>query len=164
MAGTMVAFNSRGDHFIPPPVSQAAVLEALRRAVGTVSKSGSLPYLGRWGLAPPDFSSLLSLHHCKEEVGKFLKRGQSPLFPSYWPFQATNEVCLGLVRQADAKRLVCGGPGARSPLLGWVGGKCVDQGRGLSLFFDKLSFGELKRKLPESRVESLVDKGSGSAK
>jgi len=34
MAGTMVAFNSRGDHFIPPPVSQAAVLEALRRGVG----------------------------------------------------------------------------------------------------------------------------------
>lgn len=41
---------------------------------------------------------------------------------------------------------------------------CVDQGRGLALFFDKLSFGEFKRKLPESRVESLVDKGSGSAK
>lgn len=46
MAGTMVAFNPRGDHFIPPPVP-----------------------LGRWGSAPPDFSSLLSLHHCKEEVG-----------------------------------------------------------------------------------------------
>ena len=42
----MVAFNPRGDHFIPPPVP-----------------------LGRWGSAPPDFSSLLSLHHCKEEVG-----------------------------------------------------------------------------------------------
>ena len=46
MAGTMVAFNPRGDHFIPLPVP-----------------------LGRWGSAPPDFSSLLSLHHCKEEVG-----------------------------------------------------------------------------------------------
>ena len=122
MSGTMVALKSRGDHFIPTPgsrvrslspVSQAEVLESLRRAVGTVSKSGSLPYLGRWGLPLLDFSSLLSLHQGKEEVGEFLKRGQSPLFPSYWPSSHQRGVSGPSPSSRRGERLVCERPWRR---------------------------------------------------
>lgn len=41
MAGTMVAFNPRGDHFIPPPVFQAVVLAGGR--VGEVALEGEEP-------------------------------------------------------------------------------------------------------------------------
>jgi len=40
----------------------------------------------------------------------------------------------------------------------------VDQGRGLSVFFDKLSFAESKESWSSPERQSLVDKGSGAAK
>lgn len=150
----MVAFNSRGDHFIPPPVSQAAVLEALRRGRGEPFRSPvPLPYSGRWGSAPPDFSSLLSLHHCKEEVGEILKRGQSPLFP-YTGRPATNEVCLALVRQADAGSVLSARAlGREAPNWdGWVGNVWI---KGVACRFSFVAF-----LLPSQKKSGRVQSGS----
>ena len=62
MSGTMVALKSRGDYFIPTPgsrvrslspVSQAEVLEALRRGGGEPFRSPVPLLIGAVGLAPP---------------------------------------------------------------------------------------------------------------
>lgn len=167
------------------PLSHGATILSRRQALGCGPWVRSLrrKSLSRWGGPWEPFRSpvpsyvlgggalplliFLRFFLCiiaKKKWRSSLRGGKAPSFHSTGR-PATNEVCLALVRQADAGSVLSArGPGGEKPLnwVGWVGNVWI---KGVACRFSlvKLSLCDSKRKLVDSKA-TVFGRGVGGGR
>lgn len=141
----MVAFNPRGDHFIPPPVPLGRwglpLLIFLRFFLCIIAKKKWVGRVGNvWIKGVACCFSLVKLSLCNSKRKLSESRADS-----LWSRRVREQRNAPDRFQSEVF-------GRR---VGAKAHKCVDQGRGLSVFFCSFSFAEPKEKQPSAERQSL---------